>query len=69
MIICVGAGEFHGLVPTSRLSAKFRAPVKFDEGRLAFSIQQSERVDAKPLHHPQRAGYAAIGHDPHDHVG
>ena len=68
VIVRVGAGNLHRLVPQGRLHPKARAPVELDEGRRALGIHQPEGVDAKTLHHPQAARQGAVRHRPHDHV-
>ena len=49
--IRIGAVELDRLVPDHGGGADGRAPVKLDEGGLAFGVDQPESVDAEALHH------------------
>ena len=42
--------------------------MEFDEGRFAIGVDEPERMDPEPFHHPERARDGSIGHDPQDHV-
>jgi hypothetical protein len=42
--------------------------MKLNEGRSAFPIHKTERMDTKSLHEPERTRNGAIRHNPHDHV-
>lgn len=68
MEIGIGAVDLDRLVSGDRLQSKLRLPVKLDEGRLAFGIDEAECVDPETLHKAEGAGNGAIRHDPHDHI-
>src|SRR5271170_1385459 len=60
--------DFDCFVPGHRLHAEFRLPMKFYEGRFTLCVDKAKSVDAEALHEAERAGYRAVGHDPHRHV-
>ena len=44
-------------------------PVELDEMTFSFHIDERERVDTEPLHHPQGSWDSSITHGPKDGVG
>ena len=68
MEVGVGTVDLDRFVPDHRLQALLGLPVKLDEGRFAFGIDEAERVDTKALHCAKGARDRAIRHGPHDHV-
>ena len=64
----IRARDLHGFVPHERVRPRRRRPVKLDERRLAFRVDEPKRVHAEALHHSEAARNRAIGHDPHQHV-
>ena len=53
VIVRIGAGDLHRLVPAGRLGSELGPPVELDEGRLVLVVEQAEGVDAETLDHPQ----------------
>jgi hypothetical protein len=68
MKVGVRSVDLYRFVPNDRGCADRRAPVEFDEGRFALGVDEPERMDPEPFHHPQGARDGPIGHDPQDHV-
>ena len=46
-------GDLEGFIPHQAMDSKLRCPVKLDEMTFPFSVNEGERVDAEPLHHPK----------------
>src|ERR1035437_4212062 len=63
--VLISAGNLDGFIPNGGLQAELGAPVEFDEGGFAGSVNQPETMHPKAFDHPQRTRYCAIGHDPH----
>lgn len=66
--ILIGTGDFDGLVPDGRLQAQLGTPMEFDEGALAFFVEEAKAVDAEAFDHAQRTRNGAVAHRPHHHV-
>ena len=66
--IGVCAGNLYRFVPDQRVRSGFGVPVKFAKNRLARLIHQAKGMYPKAFHHAVAARYAAIRHDPHQHV-
>ena len=69
VVVGVGAGDLHRLVPHQRMRAGHRRPVELDEHRLARLVDQPEGVHAEALHGGVAARDGAVAHHPHQHVG
>jgi hypothetical protein len=42
--------------------------MEFDEMADTLLIDESERIDSKPLHHSEASRDTSIGHSPHEHM-
>ena len=69
VVVRVGAGNLHRLVPHQRMGAGLGVPVKLDEHRFARRVDQPEGVHAEALHGGVAARNGAVAHLPHQHVG
>lgn len=56
------------LIPHKRVSTKVWYPMIFNEGAFAFLIDESESMNAKPLHHAVRSRNRPIRREPLLHV-
>jgi len=50
------------------MNPELRRPVKLDEMTFPFRVDERERIDSEPLHHPQRSWNPSITHSPEDGV-
>src|ERR1019366_464946 len=53
VIVLVGAGDLHGLIPAGGLRPQLRPPMELDEGRLVLVVYQPEGVHTESFHHAQ----------------
>ncbi|MNV50508.1 hypothetical protein D3C71_1425230 [compost metagenome] len=68
MVVGVLSRKLLRFVPHQGASAGRRAPVEFDEARLALGIDQAKGVHAEALHAAQAFRDRPVGHCPHHHV-
>ena len=61
--------NLESFIPHQAMNSEFRFPVELNEMTFSFRIDERERVDAEPLHHPERSWDSSITHDPKDCVG
>ena len=69
MEVWILPGDLEGLIPHQTVDSELRCPVKLDEMTLSFSVNEGERVDAEPLHHPKRPWDPSVAHGPENGVG
>lgn len=60
-VVRVLSAELERLVPNETVRAQMRLPVEFDEGTLAFGVDEDEGVDAEALDHAVRARDRVVG--------
>lgn len=60
--------KLQSFVPHQRMDAKGRSKVKLYKMTDAVLVDQSKRVNTKPLHHAEASWYTTVRHSPHEHV-
>ena len=60
--------DFERFIPRQAMNSKLGRPMEFDEMTFSVLVDEGERINAEPLHHPERSWNSAITHHPKNGV-